>query len=514
MLYNSFLLLFLFSNTSLALTIEEAGHLLRRTEFGPAVKRLDTFLDKTRAKAVKALLLEKPQISKKKSNYKLFISLSLNYESNVQDLVRQLKQQTISEETFKQKHKKLAKRYLKTAITDFPSPSMSHNSQKSKMLKKKKKRIFKEIANYNIQHAFKITSRHFINIKTLQYWWIQEMLNSPAPFREVMTLFWHGHFATSFTKVWDVSLMAIQNHTLRENALEPFGKLLKSMSEDQALLLYLDAELNHKDKPNENFARELMELFTLGIGHYTEEDVKSASRALTGFMPLFKNHRHRVFIFDLQAHDMGDKIFLGQKGNLKKQDIIEILLKQKQTARHIVHELWLYFISPDPDEALITKWAEDFYKSNYNTKALLAVMLSSSAFYSSKGKLIKSPLDYIVGSAKSLQVNIPRNQVKTINTMGQALFAPPDVSGWKGHKQWITTATLPKRKKSLQTLLSKKPNLKSWAEWAKKQDKNNPETILKTVFLAVPPTENINRENHSIEKKIKNIIRASSYHLK
>ena len=514
MLYRNLPLLLLLSNVSLALTLEDAAHFLRRTEFGPTIERIDTVLNETRTTAVKTLFSKSYQPPDQKSDYRRFISFTLSYEKDVQDLVRQLKQKIISEENFKEKHKKIAENYLKTVIESFPTLSMSHNRQRSSMLKKKKRRIFKEISNYNIQHAFKIASRHFIDIKTLQYWWIQEMLNSPTPFREVMTLFWHDHFATSFVKVRDASLMALQNHTLREKAFEPFGELLKSMSEDLALSLYLDAELNHKDKPNENFARELMELFTLGIGHYTEKDVKSASRALTGFVPLFKNHRSRIFVFDLKVHDNGDKDFLSQKGNFKRQDIINILLKQKQTARYIVHKLWLYFISPTPDEILIKKWAESFYNSDYDTKALLTSLLSSSVFYNSKASLIKSPMDYMIGSAKSFKVNIPHNQINTINRMGQALFAPPDVSGWRGHKQWITTATLPKRKIALQALLSKEADIKSWITWAQTKNHSQPEKILRTVFLALPLTEKSYNKNQSFEKEIKNIMLNSSYHLK
>ena len=515
MFFKKFLLfILLFSNTSLSLDLKDSAHFLRRTEFGPTIERLDTILKETRTTAVEKLMSKKFQTLNQKSDYNSFISLTLNYEKNVQNLVTQLKQKSLSEKDFKQKHKKLAEKYLLTIIKSFPSPSMSHNRQRPKLLKKKKKKILKELANYNIKSAFRIASRRFISIKTLQNWWIQEMLNSPEPFREIMTLFWHSHFATSFVKTRDVSLMAVQNYTLRKNALEPFGALLKSMSEDPALLLYLDAELNHKDKPNENFARELMELFTLGIGHYTEADVKSSARALTGFMPLFKDQRSRVFIFDPQAHDSGKKSFLGQTGNFKKQDVIEILLKQKLTARHIVRQLWLYFISPEPNENLITKWGEDFYKSNYNTKALLVAMLSSSAFYNSQGKLVKSPIDYTVGTAKSFNINIPQSQINTINKMGQALFAPPNVAGWKGHKQWITTATLPKRKSFLKKLLAKKSNINFWITWAKKQNKKNPEDILKTVFLALPLKENIPNKKRNLEKEIKNIIKDSSYHLK
>ena len=514
MYYKTLSLLFLFSNTSFALNLEEASHFLRRTEFSPTIERLDTILNQTRVAAAKSLLSKSSQASNQKSDYSRFISLSLNYENNVQNLVKQLQQKSLSSEDFKKKHKQLARNYLKTVIEGFSSPSMSHNRKKSALLKKKKKRIFKEISNYNIQQAFKITSRHFLNVKTLQNWWIQEMLQSPSPFRETMVLFWHSHFATSFVKVRDTPLMAVQNHTLRENALEPFGKLLKKMSEDQALSLYLDAELNHKDKPNENFARELMELFTLGIGHYTEADVKSTARALTGFRPLFKKHPSRIFIFDPQSHDNEEKSLLNQKGNFKKQDIIDILLKQKQTARHIVRKLWLYFISPDPDETLIKKWAESFYNSNYNTKALLVTMLSSSAFYNSKASLVKSPVDYIIGTAKSFNISVPRQINAKVSRMGQALFAPPDVAGWKGHTQWITTATLPKRKIALQALLSKKSNIKSWILWAKRHNQNAPGESLKTVFLAHPSIENKYNKNLNFEEWIKNMIQDSFYHLK
>ena len=513
-MFKILLIFLLSSNSSLALNLEEAAHLLRRTEFGPSIEKMELILNKPKNTAVKSLFAT-ANIYSKNSNYKKFIDLTLKYESSVKNLVKQYqkKQKPISKIDFQTQHKNLTKKYLKQVLTQFytPPPMMSkkqHKKRMSKKLNKKRKRIFKDIDKYDIKHAFLISSRHFITVQTLQTWWIEEMINSPEPLREMMTLFWHNHFATSFSKIKDVPLMALQNHSLRENAFKPFGELLKVMSEDKALLLYLDAEHNHKNHPNENFARELMELFTLGIGHYTEKDIKSTARALTGFMPLFNKANSRIFIFDSNAQDKGSKTILGQTGHFNKKDIINILLKQKQTARHIVYKLWLYFISPQPDETLITQWTDSFYKSNYDTKALLLTLFSSSAFYNSKAKLIKAPVDYIVGTLKSFNIKTKLSPIgPKMNKMGQALFAPPNVSGWsgyteKGYKEWITSTSVPKRQNLLRAILSKDLNTEDWIKWLKKHNKNTVEDNFIKIFFALPPIE----KNHKAKKKTKHKI--------
>ena len=515
----------------LALDLDSAVHLLRRTEFAPTIERLDAVLSQSQEEAVKELLHRKAPLYYKGSDYSQFIQLTLNYEKGIKNLLVQWQAKKLSERDFKQEHKRQVKKYLSSVMEVFSSPSMSHNREKDKELKKKKQRIFEEISKYRIQKAFQLTSRHFLKLRTLQYWWVQEMLKGQDPFREMMTLFWHDHFATSFQKIKDVPLLAVQNHTLRKNALKPFGTLLEEMSEDQALLRYLDAQLNHKNKANENFARELMELFTLGIGHYTEEDVSSASRALTGFMPLF-GKGSRLFVFNPKAYDPTEKLFLNQRGNFNKKDIIQILLQQEQTARHIVHKLWLYFISPTPDEALVKKWGADFYKSNYNTSLLLETMFNSQVFYESKGQLFKSPIDYMVGSARIFGLDITERELPAINKMGMALFVPPDVAGWRGGTQWITTATFPKREKSLKKLLSKNTNKELWLEWVK--NKRQPKQVLDTIFLAVPlleqspktPVRNNmvlnyafktnldNIQEDHLKKRTERLTRSSYYHLK
>ncbi|MCY4321847.1 MAG: DUF1800 family protein [Bdellovibrionaceae bacterium] len=532
MLYKSLIILFLFSNISLALNIEEAGHLLRRTEFGPTTERLEQLLSKTRITAAKSLFVS-PPISNKKSKYRQFIDLSLNYESNVKKLVEQYQkeQKPISKTDFESKHKELSRQYLSQVLKQFYKKPQMMSEAMNKRLNKKRKRIFKDIKKYEISHAFTIMSRFFITGRDLQAWWLEEMLHSPEPLREMMTLFWHNHFATSFNKVRDSSLMALQNHTLRQNAFEPFGKLLKAMSEDKALLLYLDAQQNHKDHPNENFARELMELFTLGLGHYTESDIKETARALTGFMPIFNNSKSRVFIFNPLIQDTTNKTVLGETGNFNKKDIIDILLKQKQTARHIVRKLWLYFISPTPNEALITQWSDSFYKSNYDTKALLFTLFSSSAFYDSKANLIKSPTDYVVGSLKSFNRNLNLNPKgahrsskpigSKMSKMGQALFIPPNVAGWsgyteKGYKEWVTTTTLPKRESFLRGILSKSSNIQNWIDWLKKYNKNSLKDNFIKIFFALPPVETdySSNKNTNYNIWIKEVLLDPSYQLK
>ena len=528
--YKSLLVLFLFSNVSLALNLEEAGHLLRRAEFGPTPERLDELLNKKRSEAAQ-ILFTKSSSSTKKSKYRQFIDLTLKYESNVKKLVEQYqkKQSPISKKEFESKHKELSRQYLNQVLTQFyKKEAQMMSKSRNKRLNKKRKRIFKDIREYKISHAFTIMSRFFITAKDLQSWWLEEMLHSPEPVREMMTLFWHNHFATSFRKVRDSSLMALQNHTLRENALEPFGQLLKAMSEDKALLLYLDAQQNHKDHPNENFARELMELFTLGVGHYTEKDIKETARALTGFMPIFNDQKSRVFIFNPLIQDRKNKTVLGETGNFDKKDIIDILLKQKQTARYIVRKLWLYFISPTPDETLITQWADSFYKSNYNTKALLVTLFSSSAFYNSKASLLKSPTDYVVGSLKSFNRNANLKPVEThksvksigskMREMGQALFIPPNIAGWsayteKGYKEWITTTTLPKRESFLRANLSKNFHMQNWIDWLTQYKQNSLKDNFIKIFFALPPAD-IDYKTKENNSWMKEVLLDPSYQLK
>lgn len=290
----------------------------------------------------------------------------------------------------------------------------------------------------------------------LKNWWLQEMLVTPTPLTETMTLFWHNHFTSGLKKVRSPAMMAIQNQLLREQAFGNFASLLQAISRDPAMLRYLDGAANRKDKPNENFARELLELFTLGEGHYSEADIKAAARAFSGWTLNAKEQA----VFKRPRHDTGNKTFLGQTGPWRGEDIIRILLEQPQTARWIVTRLWLALISPDPDPKQIASWGTSFAKSGYAIKPLLRTMLLSEAFWAERGSLIKSPLELTVGSFRSLNLPPDAEGLAQISSqLGQDVFEPPNVKGWPGGPSWINSRTLVARQQFLTRLVQMQPTL-------------------------------------------------------
>ena len=281
----------------------------------------------------------------------------------------------------------------------------------------------------------------------LRAWWIGEMLATPSPLTERMTLFWHNHFATSQRKVRLGQLMYRQNVLLRREALGNFATLLHGIARDPAMLVWLDNAGSRREAPNENFAREVMELFTLGVGNYTERDVKEAARAFTG-MSLDRQtgeYRYRPFI-----HDAGVKTVLGKVGNLDGDDVIEILLARPETARFIADKAWREFVSPDPDPAEVERWAQAFRGSRYDVKTLMRAVLLSDAFWSpsNRATLVKSPVDVVVGTLRTFDIHPAdlRPAAVQVAVLGQNLFAPPNVKGWPGGVAWIDTATLLGRK--------------------------------------------------------------------
>jgi uncharacterized protein (DUF1800 family) len=287
----------------------------------------------------------------------------------------------------------------------------------------------------------------------LQSWWLAEMLTTPAPLAEKMTLFWHNHFVSSLQKVRSPQLMYRQNVLLRRHALGNFRELLRAVSRDPAMVIYLDSASNRKGKPNENFARELMELFTLGEGHYGEQDVKEAARAFTGWSidPDSGEFRYRP-----RAHDDGFKTVLGRTGNLDGDAVLEILLAQPGTADFIVAKLWREFVSPAPDAAEVARMGRLFRDSGYDIRAAMRALLTSDAFYDPRNRagLVKSPVELVVGTLRQFHFRtgevIPF--VFAVNQFGQRLFAPPNVKGWPGGEVWINSTTLLARQAFLERL--------------------------------------------------------------
>ena len=266
---------------------------------------------------------------------------------------------------------------------------------------------------------------------------------TPNPFREKLTLFWHGHFATSLQKVKEPYLMWNQNELLRTNALGNFGVLLKDLSRDPAMLIWLDTRESKKEHPNENFARELMELFTLGIGNYSEDDIQQAARAFTGYKinPTDQSFRWAPF-----QHDDGEKKFFGKTGGFYGDDIIDLILGKPECARFISKKIWEFYAYEDPRPAVVDTLAASFRGHRYEIRPTLEELFRSAEFYSPEAirAQVKSPVQWVIQTVKILETELPRGPVvaNILRQLGQVPFAPPSVKGWDGGKAWITTSTL------------------------------------------------------------------------
>lgn len=276
-------------------------------------------------------------------------------------------------------------------------------------------------------------------IKALNLAWIDRMVSGEQMLREKMAFFWHGHFAARTQNALFTQHLV---NTIREHALGDFGTLLRAVSKSPAMLAFLNNQQNRKQRPNENFAREVMELFTLGRGHYTETDVKEAARAFTGW----QFDRDGGFRFRANLHDDGEKTVLGVRGRLTGDDVIDILLKRPETAGHITQKIWRYFVNEQPDESMVHKLAAQFFRSGYDISALMHEIFSSDFFYEPRhiGARIKSPVELIVGIRRMLpmQIGNPDVQLLMQRVLGQVLFYPPNVAGWPGGKDWIDGASL------------------------------------------------------------------------
>lgn len=285
----------------------------------------------------------------------------------------------------------------------------------------------------------------------LKLWWHQQLLLTHHPLRERMTLFWHNHFTSSLRKVHRPELMYRQNQLFRQHALGDFRPLLLAVAKDPAMLIYLDGAQNRKAQPNENFARELLELFTLGEGHYREADIKAAARAFTGW-----SVRQGKFFFRKRQHDTGQKTFLNYAVD-DGEDVINVLLGHPRTGRWVVEKLWKAFISPHPDAAVVKYWGrrwQEYY--HYDMTRLLRDILNSKVFWQQRGSLIKSPLDLTLGSLRSLGLVPDGAQMQYLTRLnrrlGQDLFEPPNVKGWPGHRRWVDSRTLVLRQQFLARL--------------------------------------------------------------
>ncbi|MEC0225921.1 DUF1800 domain-containing protein [Paenibacillus alba] len=290
-----------------------------------------------------------------------------------------------------------------------------------------------------------------------QMYWLYRMVNSDASLVEKMTLFWHGHFATANYKVNDVALMVQQNALFRKFALGNFQDLLLAISKDPAMMIWLDVNRNKKGKPNENYAREVMELFTLGIGHYTESDVKEAARAFTGWT---YDKKDNTVAFNQKQHDNDTKQLLGEKGNLDSEAAIDIIVRQKTLSTFLATKLLKYFAADNPSESWVQQIAAQIVNKATIGEVLQELFLSDE-FYEEKWRmaLIKTPADYVAGILKSLKITVSKGHAQAMRKMGQELFSPPDVAGWRGGASWLNTNTLLARYQFAESI-AKQMNLK------------------------------------------------------
>jgi Protein of unknown function (DUF1800) len=298
----------------------------------------------------------------------------------------------------------------------------------------------------------------------LRGWWVYCMIHTAQPLREKMTLFWHNHFATSIAKVNRPTLMYAQNKLLRKHALGKFRPFLLDVSRNPAMIVWLDNNANVKGKPNENYAREIMELFSLGVGNYSEKDVREGARAFTGW---HTNESGDAYEFNAKAHDDDAKTFLGQTGKWNGDDVVRILLDQPQAGRFLVRKLYRYFISEthEPPAALLEPLAESFRKSDYDVAAIMKMILGSRHFFSEYAyrQRLKCPVEYVLGAARAVAhvteeqdtVRLPPGPlVNRMAAMGQDLFAPPNVKGWPHGKAWLNTSTVLMRNNFAQQVAS------------------------------------------------------------
>ncbi len=323
----------------------------------------------------------------------------------------------------------------------------------------------------------------------LRQWWLRRMIATPRPLEEKLVLLWHSHFASNHRTVRDSFLMLKQNAMFRRHANDSFAALAMNIVRDPAMIRFLNNDSNNKDHPNENLARELMELFTLGEGNYTENDIKQGARALTGYTA-----RDNDFVFRQNAHDAGAKTILGKRGRFNGDDFVRILLAHRQCAAFVAYKLYRHFVSdmpngPDPAaKTVIRKLAQQLYARQYQIAPVLKTLFKSEHFYDPAivGNLIKSPAQLVVGTVRGLQP--PDRDAGILDTamnmMGQRLFDPPSVAGWDGGRSWINTSTLFVRQNLCAYLISGKLPFKDG--WSRNDVNYDPGFLVKDLPAPKP----------------------------
>jgi len=298
-------------------------------------------------------------------------------------------------------------------------------------------------------------------VPQLQQWWIDHMLSTATPFAERMTLFWHGHFTSDYRKAGDNTFMYWQNLTWRRMAMTDLRSMVMQVTIDPAMLRYLDLATSTGQSPNENYSRELMELFTMGPGNYTEDDVRQSARALAGWqapqpdsfatvttnnvtrrLPVYTSQKSGVF--NPRRAFKGDISFLGKTGPLDTQGVIDRILAQPATAQFIASKVAQHFVSVQPDAGFIKGLADAFRRSKYDMKTLMHAVFTSPQFTGAQSyrTLVKSPTEFMVHAGRALGVSNSKLIVGAGSGMGQSLFDPPDVGGWPNNESWISSNTV------------------------------------------------------------------------
>jgi len=327
----------------------------------------------------------------------------------------------------------------------------------------------------------------------LSAWWLWRMRYTPDPLLEKLTLFWHGHFATSAAKVTKAALMLVQHDLLRREARGNFGRMTHGISRDPAMLLYLDSATNRKLHPNENFAREVMELFCLGLGNYTERDIQQLARCFTGM-----EVRDSDFKFNTYQHDNGEKNVLGRRGNFSGEEGVKVVLDQEATARFIVGKWFRFFLADEPaaPPSLLKPLVDQFREGGLEIRPVIQRMLSSKLFFSPHvvGRKIRSPVELGIGVLRALEGQSNLHQLaKSLEEIGQAVFYPPNVKGWDGGRTWLTTATLIGRANLVRRIAEGNENRfagGSLEQLANKHHLDSPDTCVDWLLdhlVAVPP---------------------------
>ena len=333
------------------------------------------------------------------------------------------------------------------------------------------------------------------NVQQLAAWWLYRMLNTPDPLLEKLTLFWHGHFATSAAKVDKAQMMLDQNEMLRRHARGKFEDMVRAVSRDPAMLIYLDSTTNRRIHPNENYARELMELFTLGVGNYTEKDVKEVARAFTGWEVLGDH-----FVFNSAQHDTGGKSILGRTGNFDGDDAVRVVLDHPAASRFMARKLIRFFVFDEPaaPDSLVDPIARHLREEEFRIGPVVRRILGSNLFFSDHaiGRKVRSPVELGVGLLRALGATTSLIKLaQGLGDLGESLFHPPNVKGWDGGRTWINSSTLLGRANLVRQLLlapETRYENSSGADLAAAADRAGANTPTKTVdwllelLVAVP----------------------------